>query len=70
MNLSVIIGILLYLLNHEKTNAQKLSEKFEISTRTDYRYLDTLSFCGVPVITLCGRNGGIYVDKTFCLKNV
>ena len=70
MNLSVIIGVLLYLLNHEKTSAQTLAEKFEISTRTVYRYLDFLSLWGIPIITLCGRNGGIYVDQTFSLKNV
>ena len=70
MNLSVIIGVLLYLLNHEKTSAQKLAEMFEISTRTVYRYLDNLSLWGIPVVTLCGRNGGIYVDQTYSLKNV
>ena len=70
MNISVIVGLLLYLLNHSKTNAQTLAEKFEISTRTVYRYLDYLSLWGVPVVTLCGRCGGIYIENNFKLKNI
>ena len=70
MNLSVIVGLLLYLLNHEKTTAQTLAERFEISTRTVYRYLDNLSLWGVPIITMCGKNGGIYVENYFKLKNI
>lgn len=70
MSISVILGIMIYLLNHEKTNAQTLSEKFEISTRSVYRYVDYLSFCGIPIATICGRNGGIYIDKQFKIKNL
>ncbi len=70
MNINNVFGILLYLLNHKKANAQILAEKLEISTRTVYRYLDTLSLWGVPVVCLTGRNGGIYIEKNFCLKNI
>ena len=70
MNINNIFGMLLYLLNHPKTTAQVLAEKLELSTRTVYRYLDALSVWGIPVVCLCGRNGGIYVENNFCLKNV
>lgn len=55
------------MLENDKVTAKELSEKFEISTRTIYRYLDVLACNGVPFQTIKGVNGGIVIDKNFCL---
>lgn len=61
----ILIGILLELLQNEKIKASELSSKFEVSTRTVYRYLDALESAGVPTITFIGKNGGIGIDSHF-----
>lgn len=37
----------------------------QVSARTIYRDIDTLSFCGVPVYTVSGKNGGISILPGF-----
>ncbi len=55
----LIFAIFLHISRHKKTTAKELSKRFELSTRSVYRYIDALSLCGVPVITKIGRGGGI-----------
>lgn len=64
-----LIGILVHLLENDKTTAKILSEKFEISTRSVYRYIDILACNNIPVYTVKGINGGIFLDKNFCLSS-
>lgn len=61
MKTYLIFAIYLYLIKNKRTTASLLSKKFEISTRSIYRYIDTLSLLGVPIITKLGRNGGIEI---------
>lgn len=65
MKISRLIAILMVLLNTSKTSAGALAEKFEVSTRTIYRDLDTLLFAGIPIMTAQGANGGVYIEKDF-----
>ena len=58
-------SIIFDLLKHEKLSAKHLAEKYEVSPRTIYRYLDYLECAGVPTKTYHGKNGGIGIDKTF-----
>ena len=58
MQVPVIIGILTTLLSNKMCTAEQLAEKYEISKRTVYRYLDVLSQAGVPLMVRHGRNGG------------
>ncbi len=67
MNLSVMYGILDYLLKVEKASAEELASKFEITPRSVYRYVDHMIVCGVPIFSKIGRNGGIYLDKSYKL---
>lgn len=66
--IDVCFGILMELLNKQKVTAQYLSEKFEISQRTVYRYIDKLSFNHIPVFTSRGRNGGIQIADNYRLR--
>lgn len=66
-----LFQILYLLLEKKKISAPELAEKLEVSPRTIYRDIDTLSACGIPVYTLPGKNGGISLlpgykfDKSF-----
>lgn len=51
---------ILYLLLEKRTiTAPELAAMLEVSVRTIYRDVDTLSACGIPVYSLSGKNGGI-----------
>lgn len=70
MQQDVIFGILLTILNKEITTAQYLADKYFISTRTVYRYLDVLNLNGVPIVSKSGRNGGITIMNSFKLNRL
>jgi len=60
---------IVYVLLREKTvTAKKLAERFDVSQRTIYRDVDTLSLSGIPVYTEKGKNGGISLLPHFVLS--
>ncbi|MEG1499944.1 MAG: HTH domain-containing protein [Clostridia bacterium] len=65
----LILGIFIMLTKNKKTTAKEIAEKFEVSTRTVYRYVDAICMSGLPVSTTLGKNGGISIDKNFKLDN-
>lgn len=67
MENSIAFGIVLKLMKGRRLTACEIAEDYEVSTRTVYRYIDTLSASGVPLITFNGKNGGIEIDKNFVL---
>ena len=70
MQHEVIFGMLLTILNRDIVTAKDLSNKFYISTRTVYRYVDILNLNGIPIMTKSGKNGGIYILNSFKLNNL
>lgn len=54
-----LISILMLLQIYKKLTAQELSKKLEVSVRTIYRDIDSLSGIGIPIVTEKGINGGI-----------
>lgn len=67
MKINRLLGILTTLLQNDRVTAQKLAEKFEVSTRTIGRDIDILCQAGIPVITYQGVGGGISIAKAFRL---
>jgi predicted DNA-binding transcriptional regulator YafY len=67
VKLERMLAIITYLLNHEKVKAQELADKFEVSVRTIYRDIDTVSQAGIPVTAYQGVNGGIGIMEGFKL---
>jgi predicted DNA-binding transcriptional regulator YafY len=65
MKIDRLLGITIYLLNHGRTSACLLAQKFEVSTRTIVRDIDTLCLAGIPVVSNCGTNGGYEILDTF-----
>ncbi|WP_416150213.1 helix-turn-helix transcriptional regulator [Salipaludibacillus sp. HK11] len=53
-----VLAILWMLRSGEKITAKQISEKLEMNIRSVYRYIDTLSISGVPIISDSGHNGG------------
>ena len=69
MKISMSMGLLITLLNGNKYTAKQLADKFEISVRSVYRYMDELSEAGVPIEVLQGRAGGWQIDPQFRLAS-
>ncbi|MBO0475202.1 hypothetical protein IGL98_001135 [Enterococcus sp. DIV0840] len=63
-NLSRLFYIMHYLTMHNKAKATVLAEQLEVSTRTIYRDIDTLSALGFPVYAQSGRDGGLRLLDT------
>ena len=55
------------LLEHGRLTAQELSEKLEVSVRTVYRDVDSLSAAGVPICAAQGKGGGVYLMEGYVL---
>lgn len=70
MHESRLFKIVYYLLDKGQATAWELAEMFEVSVRTIYRDIDTLSEAGIPVWSKTGRNGGIYIMNDFVLDKV
>lgn len=68
MSESRLFKILYYLLDKGTVTAPELAKKFEVSVRTIYRDIDTLSGAGIPVYTTTGHGGGIHLFDNFVLK--
>ena len=67
MKYTVLMRILFMLLAKKKVTAKEISDKFEISKRTVYRYMDELSLAHVPIMVERGQNGGFYIADSFKL---
>ena len=66
MKFTILVEILFELLAKRKVTAPYLAEKYEISTRSVYRYVDQLSLT-VPIYVKRGRDGGICISDSYKL---
>ena len=66
MKFTILVEMLFDLLSKRKVTARYFAEKYEISERTVYRYLDCLSL-SVPVYVKRGREGGICISDSYKL---
>ncbi|GLY12364.1 helix-turn-helix transcriptional regulator [Pseudobacillus badius] len=60
-----MLAILWMLSSGKKITAKQISEKLEVNIRSVYRYIDTLSTSGVPIISDTGHNGGYTLLNNF-----
>ena len=70
MKYKVLINILIMLLARKTVTAKEIADRFEISKRTVYRYIDELSFAGVPVYVTRGPYGGFHIADSYKLPNL
>ena len=64
MKFAILVEMLFELLHKRKLTAAYFSEKFHLSPRTVYRYLDELA-TAIPVQIKRGRNGGIQLSDHY-----
>ena len=63
-----LFRILYYILEKGKVTANDLADKFEVSVRTIYRDIDSISSAGIPIYALQGKGGGIEIAEDFVLS--
>lgn len=68
MQINRLFEIVYILLDKKMVTARELSEHLEVSQRTIYRDIDTLSAAGIPIYTNKGKGGGI--SLSFELREV
>lgn len=61
------LEIIYILMNKDTVTAEELAAHFEVSTRTVYRDIDSLSMAGFPVYANRGKGGGIRLMERFIL---
>ncbi len=60
MRESRLFRIVYYLLQNGKATAPELAQKFEVSIRTIYRDIDSISSAGIPIYATQGKGGAFY----------
>ncbi len=68
MQINRLFEIVYLLLEKKSVTAKELAERFEVSPRTIYRDIDTLSEAGIPVYANRGTGGGIRLMEEFVLN--
>jgi len=68
LKINRLFEIVYILLDKKSITAKELSEYFEVSQRTIYRDIDTLSTTGIPIYTNKGKGGGISLVDEFVLN--
>lgn len=67
MQINRLFEIIYILLRKQNVTAKELSDKFEVSTRTIYRDVETLSAAGIPIYMSRGKGGGVSLLSNFVL---
>jgi predicted DNA-binding transcriptional regulator YafY len=67
MKLERLMAITMLLLNRKRVQAQELADRLEVSLRTIYRDLESLSLAGIPIISYTGIEGGYEIMDSFRL---
>lgn len=68
MQINRLFEIVYMLLDGKVTTAKELAEHFEVSVRTIYRDIDTLSSAGIPIYATQGKGGGITLLDEYILN--
>ncbi|NIK79115.1 putative DNA-binding transcriptional regulator YafY [Paenibacillus castaneae] len=68
MKIDRLLAMTVLLLNRERMSAKELAERFEVSTKTIYRDMDTLNQAGIPIFARQGTLGGFEIMEQFTLS--
>lgn len=68
MQINRLFEIVYILLDKKLVTAKELAEHFEVSTRTIYRDVETLSGAGIPIYMSKGKGGGITLLPEYVLN--
>lgn len=70
MQINRMFEIIYILIDKKTVTARELSGRFEVSMRTIYRDVETLSSAGIPIYMSKGKGGGISILEDFVLNKV
>lgn len=59
MQIDRLVQMVFYIISHGHVTAKELSGLFNVSTRTIYRDINTLTIAGIPILSTKGTGGGI-----------
>lgn len=65
MKIDRLIGIITILLQKEKVTTAQLAERFEVSSRTIQRDIETICQAGIPVVSIQGYGGGLSIAEGY-----
>lgn len=68
MQINRLLEMVYILLEKKAMTSKELAELFEVSQRTIYRDLETLSEAGIPVYATKGKGGGIRILENYVIK--
>jgi len=68
MQINRMFEIIYILIDKKTVTARELAERFEVSQRTIYRDVETLSSAGIPIFMSKGKGGGISLLDDFVLN--
>lgn len=68
MQMNRLFEMVYLLLDRKQMTAKDLAAHFEVSQRTVYRDVETLSQAGIPIYAAKGAGGGIRLTETFILN--
>ena len=63
-----LFEIVYILMQKKKVTAKELADRFEVSTRTIYRDIETLSGANIPIYASKGKDGGIGLLDEYVLN--
>ena len=65
-----LFEIVYILIQKKKVTAKELANRFEVSTRTIYRDIETLSRANIPIYATKGKEGGIKILDEYVLNKM
>ena len=65
-----LFEIVYILIQKKKVTAKELANRFEVSTRTIYRDIETLSRANIPIYAIKGKEGGIEILDEYVLNKM
>jgi len=68
MQINRLFEIVYLLMNKKRMTANELASHFEVSKRTILRDINALGVAGIPIYTLQGKGGGIFIHDSFVLN--
>ncbi len=69
MKVDRLVSLIMVLLDRKRLGARELADMFEVSPRTIYRDMDTISMAGIPVRSTPGAGGGFEIMPGFKIDN-
>ncbi|PCL92129.1 helix-turn-helix transcriptional regulator [Paenibacillus lautus] len=67
MKIDRLLAIIVLLLNRGRLSAKELADRFEVSSKTIYRDMDTLCQAGIPIVAHQGITGGFEIMEHYMI---